>query len=197
MLRNSKLHPAVKNILLTLILLVVFLVVAIPFKVMSVIPGFTDIRPVSLLQPVFGIFFGIPGCMAFAIGNLIGDIVSDSLRWSSIAGFAANFAGPFLFYLFGCLLAKTPFSLHSGKSLLKQTAVTVLSAAVQAVMITPFVVLVYPEVSGWLFLSTVMLNGTVFPIMIGIPLMMLMQEELCFVPLPPLRADLKQDISTN
>ena len=183
MFRNSRLHPAVKGFLTVLILLAVFLIVAIPFKVMSVIPGFTDIRPVSLLQPVYGIFFGIPGCLAFAIGNLIGDLVSDSLRWSSIAGFAANFAGPFLFYLFMCRLSKSPFSLRSGKSLLRQSIVTVASAILQAVMITPAVELVYPEVQSLVFAITVILNGTVFPIMLGIPLMILMQEELGFVPI--------------
>ena len=182
MFHNSRRHPFVNHLLLTLVLLVVFLVVAIPFKVMSVIPGFTDIRPVSLLQPVYGIFFGIPGCAAFAIGNLIGDIVSDSLRWSSIAGFVANFAGPYVFYLFWSRIAKTPFSLRTGKNLLKQSLVTFVSAILQAVLITPAVVLVYPDVSGWLFASTVTLNGSVFPIMIGIPLMILMQEELGFTP---------------
>lgn len=182
MLKNSRLHPVVKSSLMTLVLLIVFLIVAIPFKVMSVIPGFTDIRPVSLLQPVYGIFFGIPGCIAFAIGNLIGDIVSDSVRWSSIAGAAANFAGPFLFYLFRCRLSKEPFSLRTGKNLLMQILVTFLSAIAQAVMITPAVELLYPEVSGSVFALTVLLNNTVFPIMLGIPLMILMQEELGFVP---------------
>lgn len=182
MFRNKRLHPVVKGFLSTLILLLVYLIVALPFKVMSVIPGFTDIRPVSLLQPVYGVFFGIPGCLAFAIGNLIGDIFSDSLRWSSIAGFAANFAGPFLFYLFCNMLSKTPFSLRTGKSLLKQIAVTAVSAIAQAALITPAVVLIYPEVSGLIFAVTVMLNGSVFPIVLGIPLMILMQEELGFKP---------------
>lgn len=183
MFRNSRLHPFVKNALLTLILLVVFLIVAIPFKVMSVIPGFTDIRPVSLLQPVFGVFFGLPGCMAFAIGNLIGDIVSDSLRWSSIAGFVANFAAPLLFHIYWNRISKTPFSLRTGKNLLIQVALIAVSAILQAALITPAVVLVYPEVSGFVFATTVLLNGTVFPIMLGIPLMILMQEELGFKPL--------------
>ena len=183
MLRNSRLHPFVKNVLLTLILLVVFLIVAIPFKVMSIIPGFTDIRPVSLLQPVFGVFFGLPGCFAFAIGNLIGDIVSDSLRWSSIAGFAANFAAPFVFYIYWNRISKTPFSLRTGKNLLIEIALTLVSAILQAAMITPAVVLVYPDVSGSVFATTVMLNGTVFPIVLGIPLMILMQEEFDFKPM--------------
>lgn len=187
MFQNSKLHPVVQNIILTLILLLVFLIVAIPFKVMSVIPGFTDIRPVSLLQPVYGVFFGIPGCIAFAVGNLIGDIVSDSLRWSSIAGFAANFAAPFLFYIFWSKISKEPFSLRTGKNLLKQIAVTAVSAVVQAALITPAVVMIYPDVSGWVFATTVLLNSSVFPIMLGIPLMILMHEELGFKPKPRLK----------
>ena len=183
MSRNSSPNTAFKNILLTLVLLAVFLIVAIPFKVMNVIPGFTDIRPVSLMQPVYGVFFGLPGCAAFAIGNLIGDILSDSLRWSSIAGFAANFLGPFIFYIFWTRISKTPFSLRTGKDLLKQIAVIAVSAIVQAGLITPAVEMIYPEVGSVLFAATVLLNNSVFPIMLGIPLMILMQEELGFKPL--------------
>ena len=183
MSRNSSPNTALKNILLTLVLLAVFLIVAIPFKVMNVIPGFTDIRPVSLMQPVYGVFFGLPGCAAFAIGNLIGDILSDSLRWSSIAGFAANFLGPFVFYIFWTRISKTPFSLRTGKDLLKQIAVTAVSAIVQAGLITPAVEMIYPEVGSVLFAATVLLNNSVFSIMLGIPLMILMQEELGFKPL--------------
>ena len=185
MLRNSKIYPFLKMILKVVVLLIIFLILAIPFKVLSIIPGFTDIRPVSLLQPVYGIFFGIPGCVAFAIGNLIGDIVSNSLKWSSIAGFVANFAGPFLFYLFFVLISKETFSLKKGKQFLLMIAVIVLSAAAQAVIITPAVVLVYPEVSGFVFATTVMINGLTFPILLGIPLIILMQEELGFKPLSP------------
>ena len=183
MSRNSSPNTALKNILLTLVLLAVFLIVAIPFKVMNVIPGFTDIRPVSLMQPVYGVFFGLPGCAAFAIGNLIGDILSDSLSWSSIAGFAANFLGPFIFYIFWTRISKTPFSLRTGKDLLKQIAMTAVSAIVQAGLITPAVEMIYPEVGSVLFAATVLLNNSVFPIMLGIPLMILMQEELGFKPL--------------
>ena len=99
-LAEKKSSGLLRRSLIFAALIVVYLIVAVPFKVMEIIPGFTDIRPVSLLMPVYGIFFGIPGCIAYAIGNLITDIVSDSLRWSCIAGFAANFIGPFCYYLF-------------------------------------------------------------------------------------------------
>lgn len=183
-MKNNGVKNLLKQIGLVLILTAVYLVVAVPFKVMSVIPGFADIRPVLMLNPVYGIFFGIPGCIAFAIGNLIGDLLSDSLRWSSIGGFLANFTGPFLIYVYWTKISKTPFSLRTGKDLLKQLGVTVVSAVVETLIITPMVELSYPEVSSTLFAKTVMLNVSVFPIVLGIPLMILMQEELHFTPKP-------------
>ena len=160
----------------------IYLVMAIPFRVMVVIPGFTEIRPVQMLKPVYGVFFGIPGCFAFAVGNLIGDLLSDSLKWSSITGFVANFAGPFVFWLFWSRLSKASFSLRTGKDLLKQFAVTAVSAALEALLITPTVMLAYSDVDAILFAETVFLNGTVFPLLLGIPLMILMQEEFGFLP---------------
>ena len=182
MLKNSKMPEPLKKCILIGVLVLVYLVVAVPFKVMSVIPGFTDIRPVMLLKPVYGVFFGIPGCIAFAVGNLIGDIMSDSLKWSSIAGFAANFLGPYVFYLFWKRIFKTPFSLRTGKLLLMQTAVIIVSSVTEAVAIAPAVKLLYPEVDVLLLSVTIFLNGTVFPLLLGIPLIMLMQEELGFKP---------------
>ena len=187
--KTANIPKPVKLCALTVILVLVYLVIAIPFKVMSVIPGFTDIRPVMLLKPVFGIFFGIPGCIAFAIGNLIGDIMSDSLRWSSIAGFAANFLGPFVFYAFWRWISKEPFSLRTGKSLLKMTAVVIVSSVIEAVIITPAVKLIYPDIDFGLFALMVMINGTVFPLFLGIPLMILMQEELHVKPISHKSAD--------
>ena len=167
-----------KHLLLTLVLILVYLIIAIPFKVMSVIPGFTDIRPVMLLKPVYGVFFGIPGCIAFAVGNLLGDIMSDSLRLSSIAGFAANFMGPFIFYLFCIRISKAPFFLRTGISLIKFLIVIIISALMEAVVIAPAVKLIYPEIDALLLSVTIFVNGSVFPLFLGVPLMILMQEEL-------------------
>ncbi len=180
--KNKRFHETLRTAGLFLVLVLVYLILAVPFRVMTVIPGFTEIRPVQLLKPVYGVFFGIPGCLAFAVGNLIGDLLGDSLKWSSIAGFAANFAGPFVFWLFWSRLSKTTFSLRRGKDLLKQLAVTAASAASESLLITPVVMLVYADVNAALFAATVFLNGTVFPLLLGIPLMILMQEEFGFRP---------------
>ncbi|MBQ6152303.1 MAG: hypothetical protein IJJ15_00945 [Ruminococcus sp.] len=181
-LPDFKRHPYLKGFLLTLLLIAVYLIVAVPFKVMEVIPGFTDIRPVMLLQPIYGIFFGIPGCLASAVGNLICDIISDSLRWSCIGGFAANFIAPFCFYFFCIRIVKEGFDLKKAKNLLSYCAVVLISAIIQTAIIAPMVMLIYPDVNGFVFILTVMLNNSVFPIFIGIPVIILMQEELGFKP---------------
>ena len=161
----------------------VYLIISVPFKVMEIIPGFTDIRPVSMLMPAYGVFFGIPGCLAYAVGNLITDIISDSLRWSCIAGFAANFIGPFLYYLFWIKLSKQEFHLSDGKSILKHTLLIAVDALLVAGIITPFVALSYPDVNTSLFFVTVLANSSAFPFIIGIPLIILMQDELGFKPI--------------
>ena len=163
-------------------LFAIYLLVAVPFKVMEIIPGFTDIRPVVLLGPIYGIFFGITGCGVMAVGNLIMDIVSDSLRWSSIAGFIANFLGPWCFWFYWTRASREPFSLRTGKSVLRHCGVIVFSAFLEGMIITPAVILIYPNVNSNLFALTLLANNVLFPVFFGIPLLILMQEELGFAP---------------
>lgn len=178
-------HPAARKVALFFILLVIYLVISLPFKVLGIIPGFTDVRPVNMLMPVYGIFFGIPGCLANAVGNLISDILSDSLRWSSIAGFVAGFVGPYLMYLFWTKLRKEPFHLRTGRAIGLFVVTVVICACVQSLMISPAVALFYPEVNTTLFAIAVVCNGTLFPIGFAIPFIIMIQEELGFEPLGP------------
>ncbi|MBR0404828.1 MAG: hypothetical protein IJI68_06450 [Eggerthellaceae bacterium] len=116
------------------------------------------------------------------LGNLIGDIVSNSLRWSSIAGFIGNFAYPFLLYLFWTKIRKKPFSLRTGGAIAALVASFVLCALVQTAIITPAVAYFYPQVDIPYSAATVFCNATLYPITFSIPFMILPQEELGFVP---------------
>ena len=165
------------------VLLIVYLVISLPFKVLFVIPGFADVRPVCMLMPVYGIFFGLPGCLAFATGNLIGDIASDSLRWSSIAGFIANFVYPFLLYLYWTQLRKKPFNLRKKRSVLAFFVSIFICSCIHALIITPAVALVYPEVDAMFFALSVLANESLFPIFFATPFIVLIQEELGFAPM--------------
>ncbi len=166
-------------------LLAVYLVVAIPFKAMNLIPGFTDIRPVQALGPIYGVFFGPLGCLASACGNLAGDAIDDALRWTSIAGFAANFLGPLLVWLFWTRISRTPFSLRTGRDLLRHCLVLVAMAALEDAIIAPAVALVYPDVDVAFFAAAVFGNTAGFPILLGIPLSILLQEEMGLEPAGP------------
>lgn len=65
-----------------------------------IIPGFTWIRPANMLSPVFGILFGIPGCLGLAIGNFIADLLAGYLSFGSIGGFIGNFLLGYIPYKF-------------------------------------------------------------------------------------------------
>jgi len=64
------------------------------------VPGFTWLRPANALAPLFGMFFGIPGCLGAAIGNLIADILGGFFGVGSIGGFVGNFLIAYLPYKF-------------------------------------------------------------------------------------------------
>ncbi len=51
----------------------VYAAVLIPFKVATIIPGFTEIRPAMVLPIIFSFLFGPAGAWGAAFGNLIGD----------------------------------------------------------------------------------------------------------------------------
>ena len=175
--------PLVRKIALFVFLLAVYLVIALPFKVLGIIPGFADVRPVTMLMPVYGIFFGIPGCLANAVGNLIGDIASDSLRWSSIAGFVGNFVYPYLMYLFWTKLRSKPFNLRTGRAVVLFAVIVIVCACVQSLIISPAVFWYYPDVDIMLFALIVVGNGTFFPIGFTVPFIIMLQEEFGFAPL--------------
>ena len=172
------------NLLRFLALVAIHLVVALPFKAMNLIPGFSDVRPVTALGPVYAVFYGPLGCLAVAFGNLAADAFDNALRWSSIAGFAANFLGPLLVWLYWTRLSRTPFALRTLSDLLRHSLAVIAMALLETLLITPAVALVYPTVDAAYFALTVFANTAAFPILLGIPLAILLQEELGFTPLP-------------
>ncbi len=167
-----------RRIITYLILIIVYLILAIPFKALTIIPGFSDIRPVTLLGPIYALFFGIPGCSIFALMNIVMDAISGGLMWSSIAGFAANFIGPFLILLYWTKYSKTPLHLKKPGNIVHFSLTLTIVAVIQAAIITPFVALLYPDVDWLLFFGTVVFNTAVFPIVLGIPLILLLREKM-------------------
>lgn len=168
-------------------LVAVYLVAAVPFRAMALITGFTDVRPVTALAPVYAVFYGPLGCLAVGFGNLATDAVAGYLRWTSIAGCIGNFLGPLAVWFYWTRLSRTPFALRTFRDLFRHVLAVTAMALVETVVIAPAVALVYPDVDAAFFALTVFLNTTGFPVFLGIPLAILLQEELGFTPLPPRR----------
>ena len=166
-------------------LVAVYLVVALPFKAMNLIPGFTDIRPVMALGPVYAVFFGPLGCLACGFGNLVADAADDAIRWTSIAGFASNVLGQLLVWWFWTRFSRTPFSLRTPRDLLRHCLLLVAMSAFETAIVAPSVALVYPDVDAAFLARAVFGNTAGFPIFLGIPLSILLQEEFGLVPDDP------------
>jgi len=75
----------------------VFIGMAVPFKVMVLVEGFTEVRPVNAVPVVAGLLFGPAGAWGCAVGNLIADFFG-TLSGASILGFFGNFIAAYLPY---------------------------------------------------------------------------------------------------
>lgn len=75
----------------------VFIGMAVPFKVMVLIEGLTEVRPVNAEPVVTGLLLGPAGAWGCAIGNLVADLFGTFSR-ASVLGFFGNFIAAWLPY---------------------------------------------------------------------------------------------------
>lgn len=65
--------------------------IMIPFKIATIVPGFTEIRPGAGIPVVCGLLFGPAAAWGAAFGNLVGDIFGGMFGPGSLPGFIGNF----------------------------------------------------------------------------------------------------------
>ncbi len=70
---------------------------AIPFKVMVLIPNLTEVRPVNAIPVVAGLLLGPAGAWGCALGNLVADLFG-TFSIASVFGFLGNFTAAYLSY---------------------------------------------------------------------------------------------------
>jgi energy-coupling factor transport system substrate-specific component len=91
MWRNTRL------VVLTAVSASLYAALLIPFKVLPLIPGVTELRPANALPVVCSFLFGPAAGWGAAIGNLIGDFFGG-IGPGDVFGFGANFLYGFLPY---------------------------------------------------------------------------------------------------
>jgi len=75
-----------------------YVAILLPFKIATVIPGFTEIRPGTGIPIVCGMLFGPAAAWGSAFGNLVGDIFGGQLTPGSFPGFVGNFLMAYIPY---------------------------------------------------------------------------------------------------
>ena len=110
-----------------LIVFTVFFVLGSAFKVMVLIEGLTEIRPVNAIPPVAGLAFGPIGAVACGLGNLAADLLG-SFDWTSVLGVVGNFVAAYLPYKLWHLFSSETPNLHSKRNILLFGSICLLSA---------------------------------------------------------------------
>ncbi|MBN2223585.1 MAG: QueT transporter family protein [Deltaproteobacteria bacterium] len=159
-----------KMVVLTALTAAVYAAVMIPFKIATIVPGFTEIRPAVAIPIVFGLFFGPAGAWGAAMGNMIGDVFGGMLTIISLFGFIGNFFLGFIGYKlrekWELLTVDERMDIRSLKGYMQFFFIVLVSAAACATIISwgmdafrifPFAV----------FVSIVFLNNLIMPAVIG------------------------------
>lgn len=139
------------------------------------VPGIAYLRPAQAFTTVFGILFGLPGCLGSAVGNFIGDIFAGTLTLGSIAGFIGNFFSAYIPYRI--VYTADQANLNTAGKILRYVLAVVAGAFVIAFYIPWWlaVLQIIPAEVAWIgVFGNIWLNGLITPWILGFILMKLL-----------------------
>ncbi|MBR1471083.1 MAG: QueT transporter family protein [Lachnospiraceae bacterium] len=158
-----------------ILVFLIFIVLGACFKVMVLVEGLTEVRPVNAVPVVSGLCFGTVAGWACAFGNLAADMFG-TLEPSSVLGFAGNFLAAYMPYKLWYLYKEEAPNVHSFKNLMLYFRVSFISALAVAWMIGSGLWLVFrvwvPKIGLYIFL-----NDMVFPVLFGLPVFIILTSD--------------------
>ncbi len=155
--------------------LAAFLVLGISFKVMVLVEGLTEVRPVNAIPPAAGLLFGPVGALACGIGNLLADM-AGTLSAGSVLGVIGNFTAAYLPYRLWYLRSEEKPNLHSGKNIIKYIVISAVSAVTVASILF-FGLYVLQGVWMEQIFIIVFFNNLGFSIGLGMPIIIILTSE--------------------
>lgn len=163
-------------IMLVAVVAAIYAAVLIPFKLFTVIPGITSVRPANVFPVIFSIMFGPAAAWGAAIGNLIGDVFGGTFGPGSVFGFLGNF----FFGLVGYKLWGNLGPLSSGEEprmdslhqIVEYAIIALVSSAACAAIIAWGVDLL-GLVPFTILGPTIMINNSIAAVALGPPLLYL------------------------
>lgn len=154
----------------------VFIGMAVPFKVMVLIDGFTEVRPVNAVPVVAGLLLGPAGAWGCGIGNLIADLFGTFSK-ASILGFIGNFMAAYLPYKLWHIAGRKEIpNVKTYRNIIRYILITAIAALATALIIACGL-----DVLFGLWIPTIfwiiLLNDLGFPILIGLPIFIVLTSE--------------------
>ncbi|MFB6170554.1 MAG: QueT transporter family protein [Haloarculaceae archaeon] len=172
-----------RMIMLTAVSAAIYAAVLIPFKVFTILPGLTSVRPANVIPVVFGILFGPAAAWGAAIGNLIGDVFGGTLGPGSLFGFVGNFFFAFAAYkLWGNL---GPLSSGHEPDMREDTvrqiveyAVIAITSSVLCAVIIGWGVEVFKLLPFSVIATIIVVNNSLASVVLGPPLLYLIYPRI-------------------
>jgi energy-coupling factor transport system substrate-specific component len=146
-----------------------YVAVLLPFKIATIVPGITEIRPGAALPFFFSIFFGPAAAWGSAFGNTIGDVLGGTIGPGTIAGFVGNFLYGFVPYRVLRAYPNSREELSSRRGSIVFVFAVILAAAVCALPISLGVDLIgyaFDLVVHTIFLNNVLVSLVLAPLLI-------------------------------
>jgi energy-coupling factor transport system substrate-specific component len=163
-------------ILLVAVVAAVYAAILLPFKVFTILPGLTSVRPANAFPVVFGLMFGPAAAWGSAIGNLIADIFGGTFGPGSLGGFVGNFFFGFVGYKLwgnlGPLSSGEEPNMRSIRQVVEYVLIAVASSAMCAVIIA-WVADLLGLVPFSVLAPIIMVNNTLAAAVLGPPLLYL------------------------
>jgi hypothetical protein len=122
-------------VVLTAVIAAIYAVSLVPFKILTLVPGITEIRPGAAIPVLCSLLFGPPAAWGAAIGNLVGDIMGGTLTPGSIGGVLGNFLYGLLPWALWRAFTREEPRLRSFKQIALLAFVCLISAAACAVVV--------------------------------------------------------------
>ena len=145
-----------------------FFVLGASFKVMTLIRGLTEVRPVNAIPIVAGLLFGWVGALGCAFGNVAADLFG-TFEPSSILGFVGNFIAAWLPFRMWHVFSEEEPNMHTTRNILLYIFLSAVSG-----MTVAYVLAFGFEIFWGTWIQTLYLyilyNDAGFAIFLGLPL---------------------------
>lgn len=159
-----------------LLCIAIFVFMAVPFKAMTLVEGFTEVRPVNAVPVIAGLLFGPAGAWGCAIGNVVSDLFG-SFSLTSLLGFFGNFIAAYVPYRIWHIVksGESP-NVKTHGNLGFYIYISGIGAMATGIFITGGLDLFFGYWS-WDLMVIIMVNDFLFPVFLGLPVLIVLTSD--------------------